>query len=124
MPQQSFAQREGVGLAVRRGLVLLDHLRLDLAFLVLREQRVIDHVTVVADDVGRGPDRIQDLQIRVHDSAQRRLGLRRRCHSDEAADTSRRKNCFSKRVHSLTSVIVLTPERFICSGPVRLLTGL
>ena len=69
MPQQSVAQGEGVALAVGRGFVLLHHLRLDLALFILREQHIIDHVAVVADDVGRGPDRIQDLQIRMHDDA-------------------------------------------------------
>ena len=80
MPQQSVAQGEGVAFTIRRGFVLLHHLRLDLALFILREQRVVDHVTVVADDVGRGPDRIQDLQIRVHDDTQRGLGKRRRRH--------------------------------------------
>ena len=63
-----------IALAVGRDVVLLDHLRLDRALLVLREQRVIDHVAVVADDVGGGPDRIEDLQVRMHHRAQGRLG--------------------------------------------------
>ena len=67
------AQREGVGQLVRRLVVFLDHLRLDLALLVHREERVVDHVAVVAGDVGRGPDRIDDLEVRMHDDAQRRL---------------------------------------------------
>ena len=113
MPHQAIAQRKGVALAVGRGFVLLHHLRLDLALFILREQRVVDHVAVVADDVGRGPDRIQDLQIRVHDGAQRGLGKRRRFHGHEAADTSRSKNCFSEHVHSFVSVVVLTPERLL-----------
>jgi hypothetical protein len=48
-------------MAFRRSVLGLvaasDHLRLDLALRVEGEQRVVDHVAVVADDVGGGPDR-------------------------------------------------------------------
>src|SRR5262249_48088473 len=43
------------------------------ALLVHGEQGVVDHVAVVAADVGGGPDRIDDLEVRVHDRAQRDL---------------------------------------------------
>jgi hypothetical protein len=59
----------------------LDHLRTRLELGVKREERVVDHVAVIADDVGGGPDRIDDLEIRVHDGLQRlaRLGVDGRC---------------------------------------------
>ena len=71
---QAVAQREGPGELVGRDGPGVDHLRLDLEVSVQRKQRVVDHVAVVADDEGRGPDRIEDLQVRMHDHAQR-LGL-------------------------------------------------
>ena len=57
---------------------------------VEREQRVVDHVAVVADDVGRGPDRIEDLEIGMVDDPERRLGLRRRrpCRAPQAPPVS------------------------------------
>src|SRR5204863_9901303 len=57
-------------------LILVHHLRLDLALGIHREQRVVDHVAVVADDGGGGPDRIDDLEVRVQNHAQRGLGRR------------------------------------------------
>ena len=69
------AQREGPGELVGRDVPLVDHLRLDLQVVVEREQRVVDHVAVVAHDEGRGPDRIEDLEVRVHDHAQGRWRL-------------------------------------------------
>ena len=69
--KQPVAQSERMRELVGGDLVLADHLRLDLALLVGGEQRVVDHVAVIADDVGGGPDRIEDLEIGVHDGAQR-----------------------------------------------------
>jgi hypothetical protein len=81
------AQGEGPGQLVRRGRPLVDHLRLDLEVAVQREQRVVDHVAVVAHDVGGGPDRIEDLEIRMVDDAEGRLRLgragQRHCHCRE-----------------------------------------
>jgi hypothetical protein len=57
--------------------VLIDHLRLDLTLGVLRKQGVVDHVAVVAHDVRRRPDGIDDLQVRVRNNAQRLLRLGR-----------------------------------------------
>ena len=72
MEAQAVAQHEGVSLAVGRGLPLVDHLRLGLEVFVHREQRVVDHVAVVAADVGGGPDRIDVLQVGMRDDAQHR----------------------------------------------------
>ena len=60
---QAVAQREGVGQAVGADLVLVDHLRLDVELRVGREQHVVDHVAMVAGDVGRGPDRVEAAQV-------------------------------------------------------------
>ena len=57
--------------------VLVDHLRLDLEVGVGGEQRVPDHVAVVARDVGGRPDRVEDLEIPDRDEAQRAAPLRR-----------------------------------------------
>ena len=54
------------------------HLRLRLEIAVEAEQRVIDEVSVRAADLRRRPDRIEDLQIRMHDDLERRLRGRRR----------------------------------------------
>ena len=75
MPFEAVAQREGPGQLVGRGLVLVDHLRLDARIGILGEQGVIDHVAVVSGDEGGRPDRVQDLQIGMGDHLQ---GLRRR----------------------------------------------
>jgi hypothetical protein len=48
VPFEAVAQGEGPGELVGRDLVLVDHLRLDGELLVEREQRVVDHVAVVA----------------------------------------------------------------------------
>jgi hypothetical protein len=57
-------KRESIGELVRTDVVFVDHLRLDLALVVHREERVVDHVAVVARDVRGGPDRIDDLDGR------------------------------------------------------------
>ena len=57
VPFEAVAQGEGPGQLVGRGLVLVDHLRLDLAVGILGEQHVVDHVAVIAGDERRGPDR-------------------------------------------------------------------
>src|SRR6185295_1006775 len=89
MPGKAVAQNESPGLAVGRGLVLVDHLRLGLEIAVHREQRVVDHVAVVARDVGRGPDRIDVLQVGVRNDAQRRaLGL-----TEAGSAKKRRSDC-------------------------------
>ena len=77
MPLQALAQLEGPGELVVAHRPALDHLRPRLELGVEREERVVDQVAVVADDVGRRPDRIDDLEIRVHDDLQRlaRLGV-------------------------------------------------
>ena len=76
VPGKAVAQREGVGELVGRDVVLVDHLRLDLALLVHGEERVVDHVAVVARDVGGGPDRIDDLDVGVHHRLEGGLRIR------------------------------------------------
>ncbi len=93
VPFEAVAQLEGPGELVIAHRPALDHLRLGLELVVEREQRVVDQVAVVAHDVGGGPDRIEDFQIRVHDHPQRLIRLRRRrsgekeCHEDEEQTT-------------------------------------
>src|SRR4051794_10282227 len=67
MPEQPVAQGELVSELVGAFVVFLDHLRLDLALAVHGEERVVDHVAVVAGDVGSGPDRVDDLEVGMHD---------------------------------------------------------
>src|SRR5262249_30572116 len=74
MPPQSVTQGEGISEPVGRNCGVVDHLRPDLAVRVGGEQGVVDHVAMVADNVRAAPDRIEDLEIRVHDDAQHRLG--------------------------------------------------
>jgi hypothetical protein len=64
------AQLEVVNLLVRRHLPRVDHLRLDPALLVGAEQRVVDHVAVVAAHVGGRPDRVEDRQVGVRHDGQ------------------------------------------------------
>jgi len=64
------AQHETVIEFVRRFLGTLDHLRVRLELRVDREQRVEHHVTVIAGDVGRRPDRIEHPHIGLRDEAQ------------------------------------------------------
>ena len=71
VPFQPVAQLEGPGQAVVAGRPAVDHLRLDLELLVHGEQRVVEHVAVIARDVGAAPDRIEHLHVGMHDDAQR-----------------------------------------------------
>jgi len=75
MEQQAVAQGEGVGELVVAHFPAFEHLRLDLQLVVDRQQRVVDHVAVVAHDIGSCPKRIDDLDVRMHDDFE---GLRRR----------------------------------------------
>ena len=59
MPLQAVAQREGVGELVV-GDLPVRHLRLDLEIGIRRQQRVVDHVAVIARDVGGGEAGIDD----------------------------------------------------------------
>jgi len=78
VPFEPVAQGEGPQQLVGRDFVLVDHLRLDDVVLVDSEQGVVDHVAVVARDVRRRPDRVEDGQVAVPDVAQDlRLGRRR-----------------------------------------------
>ena len=53
----------------------VDHLRFDFASRIRREQCIVDHIAVIAHDVGSRPDRIEDLEIRVHDNTQHFLRM-------------------------------------------------
>jgi hypothetical protein len=75
VPEKLVTQRKCVGHLVDRHLVIAYHLRLDLAVGIGGEQRVVNHVTVVADDVGGSPDWIQDFQVRIHHGTQRLLSV-------------------------------------------------
>ena len=85
VPFEAVAQREGPGELVGRDVVLVDHLRLHVELLVHGEQRVPHHVAVVALDVGGGPDRIEDLHVRMHDDLEG-LRLHRAGSAQQAAD--------------------------------------
>src|SRR3546814_15977916 len=50
------------------------HLRLRLQILVEREQRVVDHIAVVAGDIGRRPDRVDVLEIGVRNDLEGGFG--------------------------------------------------
>ena len=84
VPQQAATQLEGVEAVVGADGPGVDHLGLDLPFLVGAEQRVVDHVAVVAAHVGGCPDRVEHGEVRVrHDPQHVRLGVRRRHRGDE-----------------------------------------
>ncbi|MNC86852.1 hypothetical protein D3C83_25380 [compost metagenome] len=77
MEFQPVAQRERVGQLVRAEFPLVHHLRLDLELRIDREERVIDHVAVVARDIRGGRDRIEDAQVGLGNELQYLLpGLR------------------------------------------------
>jgi hypothetical protein len=66
VPLQAVTQRERIGELVV-GNLPFRHLRLDLEVGIGRQQRIIDHVAVVALDVGGGDDRVEQPQVRMHD---------------------------------------------------------
>jgi hypothetical protein len=65
VPAEAVAQRERVLHAVVGHARPLDHLRLDSKVLIGPEEGVVDEVAVIARDVGRLPDGIDGLQIRL-----------------------------------------------------------
>src|SRR5262249_34449301 len=90
---QAVAQRERPLHPVAADRVLVDHLRPWLEIRVVREQRVVHHVAVVARDVCGRPDWVEDLEVADRHEPQRaalfrRLGrgghlrraAQRRCH--------------------------------------------
>jgi hypothetical protein len=86
VPFQAIAQGEGPGELVGRDLPLVDHLRLDLELVVEGEQRVVDHVAVMGGNQRGGPDRIDDLEIRMQRDLERSLrvgGRRKRSGGDK-----------------------------------------
>ncbi len=97
---QALAQLEGPQPVVAALGPALDHLRLDLGAFVGAEQRVVDHVAVVAAHVGGGPDRIQDRQVGVRHHAQHiGLRLRRAGHQRHRGHGRRRSPAFQRRCH-------------------------
>ncbi len=84
MPFEAVAQSEGVSQPVV-GDLPARHLRLDPEVGVHRQQRIVDHVAVVARDVGRGDNGINHAQVRVHDRPDC-LGFRPRRHRKRCGD--------------------------------------
>ena len=78
VPLEAVAQREGVGELVVAHRPCVDHLRLGLVVRIEREQRVPDHVGVVAGDVGGGPDRIERAQVSDRNRSDHDFLLRQR----------------------------------------------
>ena len=77
VPLEAIAQGEGPGELVGAGLPAVDHLRLDLAGLVHREQRVEDMQREGPGDVHRRGMGIEDRDLGLQDDRQRFLGARR-----------------------------------------------
>ncbi|WP_254281409.1 hypothetical protein [Halomonas sp. TA6] len=84
VPGEPVAQGEGVGQAIV-GDFPVGHLRLRLERFIHPEQSIEDHVAVVAGDVRRGQDRVDDPQSRVHHRIDRlRLALGGKRHGAKA----------------------------------------
>ncbi len=64
MPFQTVAQRECIGQLVIRNSVV-SHLGLRFEIGIKRQQRVIDHVAVIAHDMSGRDDRIENTQARM-----------------------------------------------------------
>jgi hypothetical protein len=94
MKFEPVAQHEAVVEIVRRDLEPVDHLRVRLELRVDREQRVEDHIAVIARNIGRRPDRIEHLHIGLRDKSQRLcfgcLGAGAHPKSGKACRTDRR----------------------------------
>ena len=71
------AQLERPHQIVRADGIGIDHLRLRRQRRVEREQHVVDHVAVVAGDVRRREERVEDLEIGLWHEAQHRVSARR-----------------------------------------------
>ena len=87
---ESRAQLERPVEAVGALRVALDHLRLRHELAVQREQRVVDHVAVIAGDVVRRLNGVQDLEIRLRHEAQHRLRVRGRRPGQDDRQRARR----------------------------------
>ena len=73
VPGEPVTQGERPGKLVGRGVPLLHHLRLELQLVVEGKQRVVDEIAVVLGDQRRGPDRIDDLEVRMKRELERGL---------------------------------------------------
>ena len=80
---ESRAQLERPVEAVGALRIALDHLRLRHELAVQREQRVVNHVAVIAGDVVRGLNGVQDLEVGLRHDAQHRLCVRARTGQDQ-----------------------------------------
>ena len=79
METQAFAQPDAIEQAAFQNLVPLRHLRQGFETRVHRIERIVNQVAVTAGDEGRGPNRVEDLQVGMHDHPQGiRAGCRRR----------------------------------------------
>ena len=76
MELEAIAQRKRVRQLVAAQLVLVHHLRLDLKLGIGGEQRVVDHVPVVAGDVRGGGDGIENAQVSLRNELEHFLPLR------------------------------------------------
>ena len=100
VPFEAVAQGEGVGEPVgaqRPSVSTICGCGCEL--LVHREQRVPHHVAVVAHDVGGGPDRIEDLEVRMHHRLDR-LGLAAPGEADGEGRRRRRPPRTSTQLHA------------------------
>jgi hypothetical protein len=66
---EPIAQCKVVNQLVGRDAVIADHLRVRLEFGIEREERVEDHVGVIAGGIGGRPHWVEDAQIVPHDKA-------------------------------------------------------
>src|SRR5262249_31661689 len=109
MPQEPVAQGQCIGELVGADLVLVHHLRPDLTLRVHSEERVVDHVAMVPRDVGGGPDRIHNLEVRMHDHSEGRLRRCLACEAGQDHDTYQDKD--EESSHSLLLRVTLAWRR-------------
>ena len=78
MELESVAERERVGQLILGEFVLVHHLRLNLELGIGGKQRVVDHVPVIAGNVRRGRDRIENAQVGLRNELEYLLPLSQR----------------------------------------------
>ena len=74
VPLQPGPQSKGVLQAIGADIPGVHHLRLRLEFIIEREQRVVDHIIVIARDIRCSPDRARIFQVRVWNDSERASG--------------------------------------------------
>jgi hypothetical protein len=83
---------KGPSEAIWAGRPALNHLRLNLKLLVDSEQRVVDHVGMVAGNVGGASHWIEQFDVRVHNDLERlRIAKRYGTDCGEDRDGSKKK---------------------------------